>query len=72
MTRRRYASVWWMVQDVADGAKENKIELTKDEALQFLTGIEKRLEESMIAAGWTVIENALPEWRKIMRLPAKT
>jgi len=61
MARRAYAEVWWTVQDILDAAKENEVELTKNEARQLLTSVEKGLEGSMIAAGWTVIENALSE-----------
>jgi hypothetical protein len=61
MTRQVYAKVWWSVDDVSEEARENDINLTKDEAHQLLESIEKRLEETMIGAGWTVIQDALSE-----------
>jgi len=59
MPRRTYAKVWWMVRDISERAKENKIKLRKDAARKLLQASETRLEETMIAAGWTVIEDAL-------------
>jgi hypothetical protein len=59
MARRRYAKVWWMVGDVSERAKESGVELTREGARQLLESSEQRLEEAMIVAGWTVIEDAL-------------
>lgn len=59
MARRRYAKIWWMVEDITDLAKEYEVEVTKDVARQLLESNEKRLEETTIAAGWTVIQEAL-------------
>ena len=53
-----------MVQDILDEAKENEVELTKNEARQFLVSVEKRLEDTMIAAGWTVIQDAFSELQR--------
>ncbi len=64
MARRTYAKVWWMAQDISDEGMENEIELTKNEAHQFLASIEKRLTEAMIAAGWTVIQDGFSELQR--------
>lgn len=61
MARRTYAKVYWMVKDVSDEAEENEIKLTKEEARRLLTSIEKRLTETMVVAGWAVIQDALHE-----------
>jgi len=61
MTRRKYATAWWTVKDVSDGAKEAEVKLTRGEARLLLASIEKTLEEMMVGAGWTVIQNALAE-----------
>ena len=73
MARRKYAKVWWMVQDISERAKENEIKVTKEFARELLESNEKRLQETMIAAGWEVIEDALAglppsaEFRKTAR-----
>jgi hypothetical protein len=61
MARRKYALVWWTVDDLSDEVAQNEIEMTDKEAHEFLSSIEKRLEEAMIATGWTVIQDALSE-----------
>jgi hypothetical protein len=86
MRPRKYAEVSWIVQDISDKAKEDEIELTKNEARSLLASIEARLEDVMISAGWSVIQNALTEFQlsrrpqpltqprstEFGRLPAKT
>lgn len=62
MRRQIYAKVWWTVEDISEEARENEINLTTDEARQLLESLERRLEEAMIPAGWTVIQNALSEY----------
>ena len=69
MARRKYARVSWMVEDLADLAKEHDVELTDDDARQLLQSKEKRLEESMIAAGWTVLDLALSDLRRSREVP---
>lgn len=64
MALRTYAGVWWTPQDVSDCAKEDGVELAKNEPREFLVSIEKRIEDAMLAAGWAVIQDGLSELQR--------
>jgi hypothetical protein len=73
MARQKHARVWWTVEDITERAREYEVELTTQAARHLLELNEKRLEETMIAAGWTVIEDALSRGSRTPRnpIPAK-
>lgn len=50
-----------MVEDVTEEAEELNVKLNRSEARKILASLEKRLEETMISAGWNIIQDALFE-----------
>lgn len=56
---RKYASVCWCIGDVLSHADENGIELTEDEAVEFLENNQSQIASDMVERGWGSIDALL-------------
>lgn len=61
MRERKYATVFWTVEDILERADENEVRMTRDEAARLLGFIEERIVEKMTISGWLAVEDALAE-----------
>ena len=58
-SRERYASVSWRTEDVLDNAGCLGIELTEEQAAEFLLSNQNNIRDRMVERGWEAIETLL-------------
>ena len=58
-SKHKYASVSWCVDDVLDHAGCLGIELTEEQAAEFLARNQNNIQDRMVERGWEAIETLL-------------
>ncbi|PYV24166.1 MAG: hypothetical protein DMG27_13640 [Acidobacteria bacterium] len=61
MAKRKFAIVWWSLDDVLEKAEELGVRITREEARRILQSNEERIAEAMTRAGWIPLEDAIWE-----------
>lgn len=59
---KKFARITWSVEDVFGEADHQGIEISEEEAEEFLEDNEKHIQEAMMEAGWEVISDRLGEF----------
>lgn len=59
MARRKFAAVWWVVDDVMEYAEQYDHRISRKEALEMLESRESDIIDAMVSAGWQVIDGAI-------------